>query len=96
MKFTKNDLFIIVPVVVLLLALLLTTGKDNAPPLPADGKHSGFLEQLAAGQSRAQVEKGCLVCHNPQQRPLVKNHPPKEQCLICHKRKPEGGSAAPR
>ena len=30
-------------------------------------------------------EKGCTSCHNPQTAPLPRRHPPKEQCLICHK-----------
>jgi cbb3-type cytochrome oxidase cytochrome c subunit len=84
MKVGKRDLIVIVLAGVLLAFLLLRTGSEKARPLPADGQHGRFLEQLAAGQSRVVVEKGCLSCHTQNVRPLSKGHPPKEQCLICH------------
>jgi cbb3-type cytochrome oxidase cytochrome c subunit len=96
MKLGKKDLYFIAPVAVVLLVVLLTSGRDKAPSLPVDERHSGFSEKLAAGRSRVQVEEGCLACHGPQARPLSKNHPPKEQCLICHRKKAGGDFAARR
>ena len=86
MKIRKKDLFFVAALAAILLFLLLRSGSEKARPLPADAAHSRFLEQLAAGQGRVDVEKGCLTCHNQQARPLSKTHPPKEQCLICHTR----------
>ncbi len=40
---------------------------------------------MKKGQDRIGVERGCITCHNSQAIPLPKKHPPKEQCLICHK-----------
>ena len=37
------------------------------------------------GGDRLEVEKGCATCHGIQSRPLSSAHPPKEQCLLCHK-----------
>ena len=84
MKVGKKDLLFIVALGAMLLFLLLRSGSEKARPFPADAKHSRFFEQMAAGQSRSNVEKGCHNCHNQQDRPLSKGHPPKEQCLLCH------------
>jgi len=32
-----------------------------------------------------EMEKKCATCHGIQSIPLSKTHPPKEQCLLCHK-----------
>ena len=86
MRFSKKDALFVVPLGAILLVLLLRAGSEKARPLPADSRHSQSLAQIVAGQSRADVEKGCLDCHNQRVRPLSKAHPPKEQCLICHKK----------
>jgi hypothetical protein len=46
--------------------------------------HRPFLEAVARGESRQDVEKGCVSCHNDRAIPLPRKHPPKEQCLLCH------------
>lgn len=84
MTINKKDLIFIVALGVILIFLLFRSGSEKARPLPTDAEHSQFIEQMAAGKSRIDVEKGCLDCHNRQARPLPKGHPPKEQCLICH------------
>jgi len=72
---------LIVAVVAVLLASQL---RDKPHPLPDDDRHRPFAVQLRQGEARTGVEQGCVSCHNPQQRPLPSEHPPKEQCLICH------------
>jgi hypothetical protein len=52
-----------------------------------DDTHRPLLELVAQGGSREEAEKRCLDCHGPQAVPLSAKHPPKEQCLICHKQK---------
>jgi len=61
-------------VIVVVLVLLSSTGK-KAPFIPLDNIHNDITTQEA-----------CAACHAPdKQAPLKANHPPKEQCLICHK-----------
>jgi hypothetical protein len=85
MKLTKKDFAIIAPVVVLLAVLITSIGREKAKAVPADDKHRPFYEAMERGADRAEEERRCITCHNPQAVPLPKKHPPKEQCLICHK-----------
>jgi hypothetical protein len=67
-------LIIAAAVIIVVLAFLSSTGK-KAPFIPLDNIHSAKVTQ-----------EGCVTCHAPgKQAPLNANHPPKEQCLICHK-----------
>lgn len=70
----KNALFIAAAVAILLLLLVLSRGK-KAPSIPADDSHRVVT-----------TNEACAECHAPGKRaPLKETHPPKEQCLICHK-----------
>ena len=73
----KNILFITVAAAVLLFLFYLSTSK-KVPLIPADDLHKSVATSEACGE-----------CHAPGKRaPLKESHPPKEQCLICHKVKP--------
>lgn len=86
MKITKRDLLVIAPIVlVLAMLIIMSTGGQQAKMVPADDKHRPFYEAMEKGADRVKTEGGCTTCHNPQANPLPKKHPPKEQCLICHK-----------
>jgi hypothetical protein len=86
MKITKRDLLVIAPVVVVLAVLIIaSTGRRETKTVPADGKHRPFYEAMEQGADRVKVERDCITCHNPQANPLPRKHPPKEQCLICHR-----------
>jgi hypothetical protein len=66
-------LIIAVAVIIVALVFLSSTGK-KAPFIPHDNIHSDI-----------KTPEGCLTCHAPgKQAPLNANHPPKEQCFICH------------
>ena len=68
------QLIIAVAVIIVVLVFLSSTGK-KAPLIPPDNIHSAITSQ-----------ENCAACHAPgKQAPLKENHPPKEQCLICHK-----------
>jgi hypothetical protein len=70
----KNTLFIAVAAVVLLFLFYLSTVK-KVPRIPADELHRP-----------ATTNEACAECHAPGKRsPLKATHPPKEQCIICHK-----------
>jgi len=61
-------------VIIAVLVILSSSGK-KAPPIPPDNIHSTITTQ-----------EGCATCHAPgKQAPLKADHPPKEQCLICHR-----------
>jgi hypothetical protein len=87
MKVTKRDWLFAAVVAIVLGILLLTTGKEKPKGVPADDRHRPLLERLAKGADREVVERECAKCHNARDIPLHGNHPPKEQCLLCHVRK---------
>jgi hypothetical protein len=69
-----NAGLIILVLTVLSFLFFLSRGK-NVPLLPADALHAVV-----------NANDGCLGCHGPgKQAPLKPSHPPKEQCLVCHK-----------
>ena len=85
MKVTKRDFLAIAVVLLVLVVLIMSTGHEKAKPVPADDKHRPFYEALEKGADRIEVERGCSTCHNLRANPLPEKHPPKEECLICHK-----------
>ena len=85
MKVTRGELLTIAAVVLVLVVLIMSTARDKTKRVPADDKHRGFYEAMKKGGDRIEVERGCITCHNSQAIPLPTKHPPKEQCLICHK-----------
>ncbi len=89
MKVTKRDLLAIVALVIVLVVLIMSTTREKAKPVPFDNKHRAFYEAMKKGKDRIEVEKSCVACHSPQAISLPKKHPPKEQCLICHKLNPK-------
>lgn len=71
----KNTIGIAVFILVVLLLLFLLSSSKKVPPIPSDVLHSGIT-----------TDAGCVACHGPaKQAPLKPTHPPKEQCLVCHK-----------
>ena len=76
----RDMLFIVgVVLVVAVLYFLSTTGR-KAPDIPPDVKHASLT-----------TNQECLDCHAPgRESPLKEKHPPKEQCLECHKLKTGG------
>jgi len=84
-KITKKDFFMILGIALLLVILIISGTRNKGRQVPGDEKHRPFIDALAKGSDREVTEKGCVTCHNPQSLPLPKDHPPKEQCLICHK-----------
>jgi len=85
MKVTKRDLLVIAAVALVLVVLIMNTIREKAKRVPADEKHLAFYQAIQKGRDRIETERGCITCHNPQAISLPEKHPPKEQCLICHK-----------
>ncbi len=85
MKVTKRDFLAIAAVAVVLVVLIMSTTREKAKRVPADDKHRAFYEAMEKGRDRIETERNCITCHNPQAIALPERHPPKEQCLICHK-----------
>jgi len=60
--------------VLLFLVYLSATGK-KPPVIPLDRLHGDL-----------KTNEACLPCHAPGKRsPLKDTHPPKEQCVVCHR-----------
>ena len=85
MKVTKRDLIFFAVIVAVLGTLFVSTGKLKAKNVPYNEKHNQFYEVTHEGGGRMEMEKKCATCHGIQSIPLSKTHPPKEQCLLCHK-----------
>jgi len=85
MKVRRRDWLTIVVVAAALIVLIMSTVREKPKHVPADDKHRPFYGSMKKGDDRIQTENKCLTCHNPETIPLPKKHPPKEQCLICHK-----------
>jgi len=85
MKITKRDFLTIAAVAVVLVVLIMSTLYEKAKRVPVDDKHRAFYEAMEKGRNRIATERDCITCHNPYAIALPKKHPPKEQCLICHK-----------
>lgn len=72
--FFKSGWMFLLLAALLLGGLLMLSGKKFAP-LPTDALHAGLKDNTS-----------CLPCHSPEgDSPLGDKHPPKEQCLTCHK-----------
>ena len=70
----KNIAFLAVAAAIVLLLYFLSSSK-KVPFIPADDLHRNVTTNAA-----------CTECHAPGKRaPLKETHPPKEQCLVCHK-----------
>jgi hypothetical protein len=82
MKVAKRDWIFITVVVVVLGVLFVGKNKLKSRDTPYDDKHAYFHVVMS---DRMDIEKKCATCHGPQGIPLSKGHPPKEQCMICHK-----------
>ena len=87
MVLKMRDWFFIAIIGAILAILLVNTGGQKPRNVPSDNKHRPLLNAISEGKAREEVEKACTSCHNARAIPLPKNHPPKEQCLICHKGK---------
>lgn len=72
----KNTVsFVGFSLVVVLFLVYLSTARSSVPAVPDDFFHRGVMNNNA-----------CTTCHTPgMQAPLKKSHPPKEECLMCHK-----------
>jgi len=72
----KNTLIFIVFVLAVIGILSIFSGT-RSPRIPEDDRHKGIVEN-----------KACLECHGPdKEAALKKTHPPKYECLLCHKTK---------
>lgn len=59
----------------LLIGVLILISGKKFTPFPGDAIHAGLEDNLS-----------CQPCHSPDgASPLSEKHPPKEQCLTCHK-----------
>lgn len=85
MRLVKRDWIVILLVLAIIGVLAAGKGRMKAVPVPNDERHRQMYELLGKGGERGEVEKSCVLCHGAQGKPLSKGHPPKEQCLICHR-----------
>ena len=88
MKLSRRDYFTGAGVALLIAVLAFGTGKGKGKDIPQDERHQASYDALKSGKDRTEVELICTTCHSKSSLPLPKGHPPKEQCLICHKQLP--------
>jgi hypothetical protein len=71
----KKNLFLFISIFVVLAVLLFLSSYKHAPLIPPDAAHQNIVSNDV-----------CTECHGlGKKAPLKASHPPKEQCLICHK-----------
>jgi hypothetical protein len=71
----KKTLLLLVAAGLLVAALTLVSRSTRHPPLPADAIHGN----LASNED-------CAPCHaEGAEAPLSRQHPPKDDCLHCHR-----------
>ena len=71
----KNNITLIVAALAILAFLFFLSSGKKVPALPGDETH----RQVPSNSFSP-------TCHGPgKQSPLKPSHPPKEQCLLCHK-----------
>jgi len=83
-KISGRDLLLLAAVGVLIGVLSLGSGKGKGKNIPQDERHRPAIEAMKGGRTRAESELICATCHSKSAIPLPKEHPPKEECLICH------------
>lgn len=85
MRLGKRDGIFLLLILALVVVLARHRGSEQGTPVPLDAAHRPFQEALARGADRGVTEQGCVRCHATAARPLPPGHPPKEQCLYCHR-----------
>lgn len=71
----KSWPLIVAGAAVLILLFVLSSSGKKPPVIPRNALHADL-----------KTNEACLPCHAPgKQAPLKPTHPPKEQCLTCHK-----------
>ncbi len=96
MKFAKRDWIFFAVIAALLGTLIVGPWKVKEKNVPYDEKHGRFYQVMNTAADRTELEKGCAACHGSRSIPLSKAHPPKEQCLLCHKLFPADKQGQPR
>ncbi len=71
----KETFWMVIAAIALVGILFLISSRTRPPAIPSDGQHRGIVTDAA-----------CRSCHAPGlQAPLKPAHPPKQECLICHR-----------
>ncbi|HBG05247.1 MAG: cytochrome C [Geobacteraceae bacterium GWC2_58_44] len=83
-KISGRDYLLLAAVAVLIGVLSLGSGRGKGKNIPLDDRHRTVYDAIKEGRSRAESELICATCHSKSSIPLPKEHPPKEECLICH------------
>jgi hypothetical protein len=85
MSLKKRDVYFIAGIVCLAVVLALGSLRGNGQNTPFDELHWPSYRAVKNGKAQAEVERACMECHTKKSLSYTKKHPPKEQCLICHK-----------
>lgn len=83
-RLSRRDALCFAAVAVLVGLLAVGAGRGKGKNVPSDDRHRMIYEAIKGRRDRADTELICITCHNKSSLPLPKDHPPKEQCLLCH------------
>jgi len=71
----RNNILFVLFISIVIIFLYLISGTKS-PQIPMDDQHISVT-----------TEQECLSCHGEGMvSPRKKDHPPKDQCFLCHKR----------
>jgi len=79
----KRDILLLLGGVIIL-AVLWMAPEESTTYVPKDNNHLRFYTMVKNDGKKA-AEKFCQDCHNQDNVPFPKDHPPKNRCLLCHK-----------
>ena len=79
----KRDILLLLGGVIII-AVLFMAPDESTTRVPKDENHLRFYS-IVKEEGKKAAEKFCAECHNEQNVPFPKDHPPKSRCLFCHK-----------
>ena len=84
MAIKKSDWIFIAIVVAVFGIFFAISGEETTIKVPTDEIHAPFPE-MKQTLGKKETEVFCKECHNTEEMPLSKEHPPPFRCLFCHK-----------
>ena len=83
-KLSGRDALCLAAALILIGFLSLGFGRGKGKQVPLDDRHRATYEAIKSGRDRISTELLCATCHGKSSIPLPKDHPPKDECLLCH------------
>ena len=84
MAINKRDWIFIVIILAVFGTFFAISGEEKTVRVPNDEMHAPFPD-MVRDMGKKETEVFCKECHDTEEMPLSKEHPPPFRCLFCHK-----------